>query len=66
MQPTHLTIKYDDTLDYILVRIVDNTPHWACGKVECDCDEQYEQLKDDQMRETADDVRQEMVYDDCF
>lgn len=20
--------------------------HWGCGKVNCDCDEQYEQLKD--------------------
>lgn len=24
----------------------DDTPHWACGKVVCDCDEQYEQATD--------------------
>lgn len=35
-------------------------PHWACGKVDCDCDEQYEQLRDDIMQDEARDVAQEM------
>ena len=24
--------------------------HWLCGKVDCDCDEQYEAWKDEEMR----------------
>lgn len=28
-----------------------NTVHWLCGKVECDCDDQYEAVKDEEMRE---------------
>ncbi len=24
-------------------------PHWACGKVNCDCDEQYDNWSDNQL-----------------
>ena len=28
----------------------DLEPCWSCGKVNCDCDEQYEQVRDEEMR----------------
>ncbi len=37
---TPINVIYEPQLNYIFVRIVDNMPHWACGKIACDCDEQ--------------------------
>lgn len=40
-------------------------PHWACGKIDCDCDEQYEQYKDQEMMAEDDRAREhemEMEY----
>jgi hypothetical protein len=46
--PTHIKVDYVPSLAYFFVRTVDNTPHWACGKVECDCDEQTMEAMEDE------------------
>lgn len=42
-----MTISYEEHIEVIPVNIV----HWACGRVDCNCDEVTDQLLDDQMRE---------------
>jgi len=28
--------------------------HWACGKINCDCDEQYEQAREEELMHALD------------
>ena len=49
----HLYVKYIPQKDSILV----NTPHWVCGKLDCDCDFQTDQARDDQMRDEQEAMR---------
>lgn len=53
---THIKVNYVPSLAYYFVRIVDNTPHWACGLVDCDCDRLTDELMDEELR----------VQDECF
>lgn len=46
----------------------DEQKHWACGKVNCDCDEQYEALRDQELmaEETRDrehEIEESYYYD---
>ncbi len=49
-----------------------NDVHIPCGKLNCDCDEQYEaarEAEEDYIREVADEVSQEIERDyetDCY
>lgn len=54
-----MTINYQESTHTIQVHNLCA----SCLQDNCYCDEHYQQLKDDEMREIADDVRGELFYD---
>jgi len=45
-----VVIDYQPSIVKVAVKVIDATPHWACGKVNCDCDEQTNALMDEEAR----------------